>query len=176
MAAIQPLRSQIQQEDVAYRRSVSEAILTKIGSQSNFINVFQNDSHRFNLNGSFTVATGIDFYDGPQTMFYNSEIVGISFWQESGDAGTTEFDLRWIDTDGIDQGSIFSVTPKVTSLTKVNAFRNLVTGNDVEPAGVVLPTLAKTTFLEGETIYLRLISAMAGAFNGGLCFFYRPIN
>jgi hypothetical protein len=173
---ISPSRQQILQEDVAYRRSVSEVILTKVGAQNNFINTFQTDSHRWNLNGSYSVATGIDFYDGPQVMFYNAEIVAISFWQENGGTGTTEFDLRWINSAGVDQGTIFSVTPKISSTTRKIGFRNLVTGTNVSPAGVTLPTFSKTTFLEGQSIYLRLLTSMTEARNGGVNIFYRPIN
>lgn len=179
MAAINPVRSEIQQEDTAYRRSVSEAILTKVGAQNNFINKFQTDTHRWVLNGSYSVATGIVLFDGLTSLFYNSEIVGVSFWNGiSGASGTTEFDLNWINTSGVDQGSIFSVTPKINSTASNLAygFRNLTTSTDIQPTGVTLPTFSKTTFSEGEAIYLELNSAMTEAQNCGIAIYFKPIN
>lgn len=176
MAFIQPFRQNVRQQDVAYRRSVSEVILSKVGSSINFINDFQTDSHRWNLNGIFSVAIGVDFYDGPQVMFYNAEIVGISFWQERGTSGVTEYDIRWINAAGVDQGSIFSVTPKINQSGVKIGFRNLFTGTTVSPSGVVIPTFSKTAFLQGESVYLRVLSSMSEARNGGVNIFYKPTN
>lgn len=173
---ILPSREVIFQEDTAYRRSVSEVILAKFGAQSNFLNTFQNDSHRFNLNGFFSIATGLDFYDGPQLLFTETEIVALSFWQEAGTSGTTDFDIRWGTQANSDQGSIFSTTPKISGAGKKVVFQNFVTGNDFQPSNTTLGVLSKNTFSEGNFVYLRLNSAMTEAFNGGLNIFYRPIN
>lgn len=182
MADISPVRNQIQTEDVAYRRSVSEAILTKVGAQSNFINTFQTDIKEWKLNGAYSVATGITFFDGVASFFYNSEIVGIYFYNgQAGASGTTEFDITWKNQAGVNQGSIFSTTPKITSATPSETIitQNLITGNDypvITPAGVTLASFAKTTFLEGESLFFDLNSSMIAAQNCGLTIFYRPIN
>jgi len=179
MAEITPSRKVIEQEDTAYRRSVSEAILTKFGAQSNFINTYQNDIKEWKLNGSYSVATGITFFDGVASFFFQSEIVGIYFYNgQSGSSGTTEFDIIWKDENGNDQGSIFSVTPKITSSSsdETIGFKNLITNKEITPTGVTLPDFSKTEFLEGESLYLKLNSSMVSAQNGGLTIFYRPIN
>lgn len=174
-----PSRGTFFEGDIAYQRANSEAIMSKFAAQSNFLNKFQTDIKEFKLNGSYSVATGIVFFDGLASFFYNSEIVGIGFSNgQSGSSGTTEFDLHWIDTAGVDQGTIFSVTPKIdsTSLDKTVAFQNLETGTTVSPTGVTLATFAKTTFLEGESVYMKLNSAMTEAQNCTFTIFYRPIN
>lgn len=176
---VTPQREQFLVGDVAYLRANSESIMTKFAGESNFINKFQTDIKEFKLNGSYSVATGITFFDGVAPFFYNSEIVGIGFANGvSGSSGTTEFDIRWIDTAGADQGSIFSVAPQISSSSsdRTVGFRNLTTGTDVSPTGVTLPTFSKTSFLEGESLYLRLNSAMTNAQNASLTLFYRPIN
>lgn len=166
--------------DIAYRRANSESIMSKFAAQSNFINLYQTDIKEFKLNGSYSVATGIVFFDGVTNFFYNSEIVGIGFYNGvSGTGGITEFDIKWKDANGLTQGSIFSTTPKIdsTSSDETIAFRNLQTTNDHgNTTGVTLPVLTKTKFLEGESIYLVLTSSMISAQNCGLTIFYRPIN
>jgi hypothetical protein len=176
---VTPSREVLRIGDVAYGRAASEAIMSRFAATNNFIGKFQTDIKEFKLNGSYLVATDIDFLDGVASFFYNSEIVGVFFYNgEQGTSGTTEFDLRWINTSGVDQGSIFSVTPKISSAALQNAigFRNLETSVDVAPSGVTLPTFSKTSFLQGESVYFRLASAMPEAQNCGLTIFYRPIN
>ena len=179
MAKITPVRTVTFQEDVAYKRSVSEAILSKVGAQSNFINDFQTDSHRWVLNGSYSTATGVVLYDGAYNFFYNSEIVGIYFWNGNvGASGTTEFEIEWLNSGGGNEGSIFSINPAIdsTSSSVVVARDNLVTGNFTGGTGITLPELSKTTFLEGESLIFKLNSAMISATNCGICIQMRPIN
>ena len=164
--------------DVAYRRAVSESMLKKHASQNNFVNKYQNDIKEWKLNGSYSVATGITFYDGVASFFYNSEIVGINFYNgKAGTSGTTTFDVKWKNAAGATQGSIFSTLPAI-SLAASNetiGFKNLVTGTAITPTGVTSPIFNKTTFLEGESLYLELTATMLGAVNCGLTIFYRPI-
>jgi hypothetical protein len=176
---INPVKRETLLGDIETNRPISEGLLRDFGAQNNFVNRYQTDIKEFKLNGSYSVATGITFFDGVASFFYNSEIVGIQIYNGvSGSSGTTEFDLKWIDTSGVDQGSIFSVTPKInsTSSNETVGFRNLTTGTDVSPTGVTLPTFSKTEFLEGESVYLELKTSMAAAKNCGLTIFYKPIN
>jgi len=176
---IQPIRRQILLGDIETNRPVSEGVLRDFAAESNFINLFQVDTHRWALNGSYGVATGITLFDGLYSMFYNSEIVGVNFWNGiSGSSGITEFDLNWIDTNGVDQGSIFSVTPKIDSTASNVAygFRSLSPAFDVDPTGITLPTFSKTQFLQGEAVYLKLNQSMVSAQNCGLAIYFRPIN
>lgn len=176
---IAPVRRESLLGDIETNRPVSEGVLKDFAAQNNFVNKFQTDIKEFKLNGTYSVATGITFFDGVASFFYNSEIVGIQFYNgKSGDSGITEFDLNWIDTSGVDQGSIFSVTPKIDSTSSDEAvgFENLTTGTTVSPTGVTLPTFSKTQFLEGESVYLVLNDSMTSARNCGLTIFYKPIN
>ncbi len=179
MTAITSSKSVIQQEDTAYRRSVSESIMTKFGATNNFIGDFQTDIKEFKLNGSYSVATGIAFFDGVASFFFNSEIVGINFYNgQAGSSGTTEFDIQWKNTAGVTQGSIFSTTPKIASAASDESigFRNLTTTTDIGGTGITLPVFSKTEFLEGESIFFELASGMISAVNCGITIFYKPIN
>lgn len=176
---IAPVKRQALLGDVETNRPVSEGLLKDFSAQNNFVNLYQTDIKEWKLNGSYGVATGIELFDGIASFFYNSEIVGINFYNGvSGSSGTTEFDIEWLNTSGVNQGSIFSVTPKInsTSSNVTVAFRNLTTTTDVSPTGVTLPTFSKTQFLEGESVYLKLKTSMVAAQNCGLTIFYKPIN
>lgn len=176
---VAPLRSQLLVGDVSFNRALSESLFNKVAGETNFINSYQVDQMRWPLNGLYSVATGITLFDGLSYFFYNSEITGVYFWNgKAGTSGTTDFDVIWQNTSGVTQGSIFSVTPKISSAAAnvSSGFRNLVTTNDFSMTGVTLPTLSKTTFLEGERIYLKLNSAMVSANNCGLAIFWRPTN
>ncbi len=176
---IAPSRLELLVGDVETNRPVSEAILTRFGAQNNFINTYQTDIKEWKLNGVYTVATGITFFDGVASFFFNSEIVGINFYNgKSGSSGITEFDIIWKDSSGVTQGSIFSTTPKIdnTSLDETIAIQNLTTGNNVIPTGVTAGVFNKTTFFEGESLFFRLNGAMLEAQNCGFTIFYKPIN
>lgn len=180
MAEITPSRELLDEKDTAYKRSLSESIMTRFGATNNFIAKYQTDIKEFKMNGSYSVATGITYFDGIASFFYNSEIVGVTFYNgQSGVSGTTTFDLRWQDENGVDQGSIFSVKPSINSTSSDETFaqRNLETGNDNgKTTGVTLPTFSKTTFTEGQAVYAVLTGAMVSAQNCGITIFYRPIN
>jgi len=166
-------------KDVGGNRANSSAIMNKFAAQSNFLNNFQTDIKEWKLNGSYGVATGISFFDGVASFFFNSEIVGISFYNgQSGISGITEFDILWKDSSGTTQGSIFSTTPAIdsTSVNETVSFKSIVTNTTVIPVGVIEPIFQKTTFLEGESLFLKLNTAMVTAQNCGLTLFYRPIN
>lgn len=179
MSKIPPVRKELQLESIETNRPVSEGVLNDFGAQSNFINDFQTDNHRWVLNGSYSVATGITLYDGSISFFYNSQIVGVHFWNgKSGSSGVTEFDIIWKDVNDVVQGSIFSVTPKIANTSSDNSrgFSNLTTGTNFSPTGYTLPTFSKTTFLEGETLYMVLNGAMIEAQNSGISLHWKPIN
>jgi hypothetical protein len=163
--------------DISFKRPVSEAILSRFAATNNFINKFQVDYVSFFLNGPYSVASGLFGMDGAYTMFTKSEIVGVQIWNAiAGTSGTTALDIRWINQSGVGQGSIFSTTPKISSSAAngTRGFKNLETGNNFTMTGVTLPVLSKTTFLEGETLYLEVDSTMVGAQNCALTLFIRP--
>jgi len=174
---VTPSREILKVGDVSYRRAVSEAILSRFAGTNNFISKFQTDYVSFFLNGSYSVSSGLFGYDGAYTGFYNFEIVGVQIWNAiAGSSGITALDVHWINQAGVNQGSIFSTTPKIASTASngTRGFRNLETGNDYTMTGVTLPTLNKTEFLEGETLYLVIDSAMTEAQNCALTLNIRP--
>lgn len=176
---INPVRRETLLGDIETNRPVSEGVLKDFGAQNNFINRYQTDIKEWKLNGSYSVASGISFYDGVASFFYNSEIVGINFYNgQAGTSGTTTFDINWKNAAGVDQGSIFSTRPAISSAAanETIAFNNLTTGTTVTPTGVTAPVFSKTSFLEGESVYLVLDGSMVSAQNCGLTIFYRPIN
>ena len=176
---VTPIRELFLDGDVAYKRAVSEAMLKKHASQNNFVNLYQTDIKEWKLNGSYSVATGITFFDGIASFFFNSEIVGVNFYNgQSGASGTTTFDIKYKNVAGSTVGSIFSTLPSInsTSANETVAFRNLQTAVDIAPTGVILPVFSKTTFLEGESVFMELTGSMVSAQNCGITIFYRPIN
>lgn len=176
---VTPSREILRAGDVAYKRAVSEAILARVAAQNNFINYYQTDYAAFFLNGNYSNVTTMFGIDGAYTGFYNFEIVGVTIFNAiAGTSGTTNLDVHWINQAGVNQGSIFSVTPKISSAASngTRGFRNLQTGNDYTMTGVTLPTLSKTQFLEGETLYLVINSVMANAQNAALTLNLRPRN
>lgn len=176
---VNPSREILKVGDIAYKRATSEAIMSRFAATNNFVSKFQTDYVSFFLNGSYSVSSGLFGYDGAYTGFYNFEIVGVQIWSAiSGTSGTTELDIHWINQAGVNQGSIFSTTPKISSASAngTRGFRNLETGNDYTMTGVTLPVLSKSQFLEGETLYLVINSAMIEAQNCALTLNIRPIN
>jgi membrane-bound inhibitor of C-type lysozyme len=179
MAEISASREILNQEDVAYKRSVSEAILSRFGATNNFIVKYQYDTKIFQLNGRY-VSSGVNFgIDGAYTFWFKGEIVGISVYSGVvGSSGTTEIDFESFSASNVSQGSIFSTTPKVNSGSSNNSnlWTNFETGNSYTPAGFIMPVFSKTTFLEGEYFILKLLSNMQSAENLSVCVFIRPIT
>ena len=127
---VTPSRKILKVGDVAYKRANSESIMNRFAGTNNFIGKYQHDTHRWVLNGSYSVATGIVLFDGMYNFFYNSEIVGVYFWNgQQGASGVTDFDIEWVNTSGGVEGSIFSARPTIDSTASDVALgvKNLVT-------------------------------------------------
>jgi hypothetical protein len=185
---VNPNREILYIGDVAYKRANSEAIMSRFAATNNFISKYQVDYVSFFLNGSYSVTSGSFGFDGAYTAFTKSQIVGIQMWNaEAGSSGTTELDIRKLNTAGVDQGSIFSTTPKINSSASnaARVFRNYESGNDFNVTGGTLPVLnfndnidgvPAYVLQEGETIYLNVISTMISAKNCALTLNIRPIT
>ena len=174
---VTPSREILFNGDVAYQRSNSEALATRFAATNNFISKFQTDYISFFLNGSYSIADGLFGFDGAYTCFTKMEIVGVSVWNAiSGTSGTTTFDIKYIDENNVNQGSIFSTKPSISSSSSnaTRGFRNLETGNDFTMTGVTLPVLSTITFSEGSTLYFELSSAMIEAQNCAITLNIRP--
>lgn len=176
---VTPFRTNFRVGDVEADRPVSEALFNKVAQETRFINEFQTYEKTFRFNGSFSVATGITYFDGAADFFYNSQITGLAFRVgKTGSSGITTFDLRYGDQNNVDQGSIFSTLPTISSsaVDGARGFQSFTTGNSFIPTGVTAGVFNKTEFLEGEFVYGVLTTGAIEGFNCEVKFFYRPIN
>lgn len=174
MATIPPARTDIQQEDVAYKAAVSEATGTKVGQSINFINARQHSEKQFFINGIYnTLTLPIAFVDGQAFFQYDAEIIDVwMFLQVAGSSGTTELDLKWTNdpTNG-SYSSIFTTTPKIQSAA--GSFVFIHVGSAI--ANTTAPVLSKTQFAAGDSIRCDLIQAQAGSPEScGIVIHYRP--
>lgn len=181
MADIPPVRSPlIQIQETAYRASVSEATLTRMGQLTNFISTFQHNRHDWHLNGNIGLALGSSGPDGVFTCLFNMEIVGYSFYHgQGGISGQSIIDLHWLSNGGTDNGSIWSVRPQIDSTASDDAYGvyDLLTDSAVvEPTGVSLGTINKTQFVAGDAIRLDADDIMSGSNNLQFTIMYRPID
>lgn len=180
MAEISEFKENIQQEEVQYKASVSEATNTKIGGAINFINGRQYDTHSFNLNGAYILGTGSTGLDGKFIVLRNMELVAISFSnKQAGASGTTTVDIHWFNGSGSDQGTIFSTRPAIDSTAPADAYgiKGLASGySDSGGTGITLPVLSKTTFNAGDALDFQLDTSMQGARDFNLNIHFRPIN
>jgi hypothetical protein len=175
-----PSRNIIQQEEVAYRASVSEATMTRIGALNNFHAFFQHNRHDWHINGAVGQALGTQGPDGVFTCLFNMEIVGYSFYHGLGGInGQSIIDLHWLSNGGTDEGSIWTTRPQIDSTASDQAygvFNQLDNVAVVEPTGVSLGELSKTQFVAGDAIRFDVDDVMAGSNNLQFTIMYRPID
>ena len=176
MAIVAPDRALIQEEDVQYRASVSEAVGFKIGAMVNHIATKQYDEKTFPLNGRYDLAgtfpaVGVD---GLSFVQFDAEIIGVWVYnQVAGSSGTTELDVQIATSPGGSFSSIFSTTPKITSAAPSNSYADSA-GVVTPPTGVTAPVLSVTQLNAGTAIRVNLVSAMAFAESCGIVIHYRP--
>jgi hypothetical protein len=182
MSFIVPVRQNLRTQDVAYRRSVSEIILSKVGSSINFINDFQYDSKAWFLNGPYSIVTGAQTgVDGAYFCAFNMEIVGvIMFNLVKGSSGTTTIDIRRFTAPNTPTGgaSIFSVKPSIASTASNNTYVGRIITPDAvtiaNPAGTTLPTLLTTQLNQGDMLTCNIDSKMSQGQSAGLVLFLKP--
>ncbi len=87
MSDVDPVRKNIQIEEVQFRGAVSESVGQKLGGSINFINDFQYDTKAFFLNGLYNIVaapqTGVD---GLYVVPYDCDfwrLVYIDLWGRS---------------------------------------------------------------------------------------------
>lgn len=180
MAVIDPTRSNVLQEEVAYKSSINEATYTKIGGAINFINEKQYDSHSFILNNAYSQFVGSDGADGVFFCLYPTQIVGLSLFQRlNGASGTTIMDVQELANPNDNQGTIFSTKPSINFNAPDFSYMiydaiSLATVNTV--AGITSPVFSKTNFAAGTALMFVLDQAMGGASDLCLTIHHRPIN
>lgn len=179
MADVTAAKSNIDENDVAFKASISSAVGTKIAGSINFINTKQYDTHQFNLNGRYALGVGFVGADGIFPILFDMEIVGLTMFNRvSGTTGTTELDVHWLNGSNSDQGSIFSTTPKIDSTSSNYSYliRDELNSLNVElPTGATAPVFSKTSFVAGDALFLEVVSAMGDAEDCHLLIHFRPV-
>lgn len=176
MAAITEARSMIYEEEVAYKRPVSESTWNKIGASINFINLRQFDTKRFSINGAYGRSSG--GYTGIDGLFifpFDAEIFDVAIYNMvNGSSGTTEIDVKLATASGGSFSTIFSTTPKIASTAGDNAYVS-VGGSGT---GLTAPVLSGGTGLynvsAGDAIRGDFVSRMLGAEDAGVIIYHRP--
>lgn len=178
MSNLTEARSDIELEDVKFRASISEAVGNKMGASINFINRKQYDKHSWNLNGPYSLGVGSTGTDGVYTFLFDAEIVGFSYFNgTTGTSGTTTIDITYLDVAQVDQGSIFSTLPSVTTTAANNTFTTYDVLNSTtlsNPTGHTLAVMSTTSFNAGDTLRLDLNAAMIAANNFQMTIYFRP--
>lgn len=176
MTMINPERTFMQKEEAAYGAAVTEALLSKLGAQLNFLNLRHHETKRFEINGNYNITSFITLpflaVDGLHVFEFDCEILNIWIYnREKGTAGTTQLDLKWKSSTGTTWASMLSTIPAFTATA--NDFDACSVGE--VKAGFVAPVVSKATFNAGDMIRMDLISAMSGSPNGcGLIINFRP--
>ena len=181
MTDITEQRINIQQEETAYRASVSEATATRIGSSINFINKRQFDLHEFKLNGPYGPFSPLTGADGLYIFPSNGEIVAVGGYSLiAGSGGSTTLDIHRLTSPGVDVGSIFSTLPSFASSSGDDAYflYDFLNATTVKTGtGVTLPVLSTTNFNAGDALRIDLDAAQSGGpENCGLTIYFRPRN
>lgn len=181
MADITPVRAPlIQVEETAYRASVSEATLTRIGQLNNFIATYHHNRHDWNLNGDIAQALGSTGPDGVFTCLFNMEIVGYSIYHgQGGTSGQTIIDIHRLTSGGTDSGTIWTTRPQIDSTASDDAYGvydQLQDSAVVEPTGVSLGDLLTTSFNAGDALRLDVDDVMAGSNNFQFTIMYRIVD
>jgi len=178
VAIITDARVNIQQEDVQFRSSVSQAVGNKLGGSINFVNNRQFDQHSWNLNGDFSVIAASDVGDGVFICQENMEMVGYALYiGTNGSTGSNIIcDLHWISSDGTDNGTIFSTKPSIATSASDGTFThsNIRAVSSEVPTGHTEGVISKTDFDRHDGIRFDLDASTGGASNLQLIIFFRP--
>jgi hypothetical protein len=178
MAALIPdLRKFIVGQEVKNAASVSEATWRKIGGMVNFLGHRVHLAKAFPINGNYGMLQGqypINAIDGYQFFEYDAEIFNV--WVYSivkGVSGITELDVKIKPKAAGVFTSIFSTTPKISSISSNETFFEI---GDVG-TGITAPVLnggIPYNVNQGDAIRLDLISAMTEAEHCGVVIHFRP--
>lgn len=176
---VTPSRELLRVGDVAYKRAVSEAILTRVAAMNNHIALKQWLTLEYKLNGYYEFAENLSNLDGMFIFPVDCEIGYISFSNAvAGASGASVLDVDWFSDSGVNEGTIFSTKPAISSAGPNNAYVVYDTINSSVigggGAGITNPALSKSTFLAGEAVAVNLDSSMTGAENLNLTIYFRP--
>ncbi len=135
---ITPSREVIRENDTKYRRSLSEAILTKFGAVINFINNRIVDRYVFNFGGYYKVTSLAQY---TFESIYIKELTNISYYTMKIDltasSGDNEINFKVINELGVELGDLFSVAPRINQSSTANA----MVGRDIKNNTTILKVL-----------------------------------
>lgn len=179
MADLSPQRLNIQAEEVVYKNSVSESLLTRVGKSVNFINYRQYDSKHWFLNGPYgSVAGSQTGVDGAYICFSDMEITGIAMYNLiAGSAGTLELNIKKHASSGASGTTIFSTTPKLVFSSGNNSFLfyDFLNSTAVEaPAGCTQPVLTSINLDKGDMLTCDISQKQTAGETAGLIIMMRP--
>jgi len=182
MTAVPDRRIILQQEEVKYRASVSEATLSRVAAVSNFISHKQHDSKQFSFNGRYFGKGAPQLnIDGAFPILYDCEITGVCLYNMvAGTSGALEADIRRYTASNTGGSTIFTTRPSISFTTGDVAYVFSRFGDDPlvleNPSGTVTPVLSTTTLLAGDLLVVDITDVQIGGENGGLILFHRPIT
>jgi hypothetical protein len=174
---VTPARKLIYTIGAQFRSAVSEELIQRLAGVSNFINLYQHSEKQFFINGAYPNApypvTGVD---GLAVFEFDAEIIDVwMFNMVAGAGGQTELDLKVSPTPGSPFVSIFSTTPKISSLAGNQVWVGAPGGAYVPPANTTAPVISTVNVDAGSAIRLDLLDSQGpGAENCGLIVHYRP--
>lgn len=153
------------QEDTQFKASMSEALLTKVGANHNFLASRLTTVYEMGATGNYSLAASYPLNDvGSQEVIYgNQRIKNITFIHEvSGSSGTSQFDIK-VFRSGSWQ-SIFTTLPAVTTTAAAGVIFDLIIA---APTGITKPVLGGgfDVLNNGEKIRFDILSTMSGATN-----------
>ncbi len=179
MSDIASLKKNIQTEEARFRSATSESVAQKLGGSINFINKYQNETKRFEINGKYGLLT-LPFaaVDGIDVTLTNTAIYGVSMYvRQAGSGGTTELDLKYATVSGGSWTSMFSTTPKIQSAAGdyVWIYQNLITSTSSALSSTTAPVISVTSLTANYSIRADIIQAQTGDARGcGITIYYAP--
>ncbi len=165
MAIITGQAAYIREEDVEYKRAVSENILTRVGSSINYL-LNNTDYYEFGVSGA--PYSSLSAY--PYTFSANQEyvetartILAVKVFNEiAGTSGTTEFKIERQLAAGGSWDNIFSVNGSIGHAASDELFFDT---SDSGISNVTVPVLSITSLAVGDRLRFVLVSAATGARN-----------
>ena len=177
MSEVTPQRIIIQNEETAYKASVSEALLRRVGATTNFINKNQYVQWDFKLNGPYKTGLGLD---GAFPIHKDCEITAITMYNLiAGSSGATTLDIRLYTGSNTPSGgsSIFSQKPSIDFSAGNVAYVSYDFVDSVvleNPSGTTLPILGTTNLNKGDLLVVNVDSAQVLGQHCGIVVGFRP--
>jgi hypothetical protein len=128
----------------------------------------------FTINGSYKNTTGKTGVDGLLVFQWDAEIFNVVIANiTAGTGGTTELDLKYTTVAGGTWSSIFTTTPKITSVAGNYAYIGVA--GTLSGATAPVPIVTPFNVATGGALRLDIISTMTGApKDAEVIVYYRP--